>query len=143
MNRTLRGIRTLPLALILLTSGAVQVSYANMSGDPVQRRRYPRYRCELSVTLYLGSGIIQSSIVNISRGGCLLFPPFTPQGSPEVKLSFFLENGQPPVNCKGEVVYTIGDRGTGVAFTEISLFNQDRITAYFDKLAAAGEAVAV
>ena len=112
-----------------------------MSGEPVQRRRYPRYRCEVPVTLYLGSKMAESRIVNISRGGCLLFPPFPPQVSPEIKLSFRLDDDEPPINCKGEVVYSIGDRGAGVAFTEISIFNQDRITSHFDKLAAAGAAV--
>jgi len=38
-----------------------------------------------------------------------------------------------PINCKGEVVYSINDRGTGVAFTEISLYNQERITEFFEK----------
>jgi hypothetical protein len=115
-----------------------------MPAEPPQRRRYPRYRCEIPVTLFLGSRIVESRIVNISRGGCLLFPPFTPQGSPEIKLSFRLSNDEEPsINCKGEVVYSIGDRGTGVAFTEISLFNQERITAHFEKLAAAGAAAVV
>jgi hypothetical protein len=115
-----------------------------MPGEPVQRRKYPRYRCNIPVTVYLSSGIAEGRIVNISQGGCLLFPPVSPQGSPGIKLSFRLtDDEEPPINCKGEVVYTIGDRGTGVAFTEISLFNQERIAAHFEKLAAAGAAVIV
>jgi len=43
----------------------------------------------------------------------------------------------PSINCKGEIVYSISDRGTGVAFTEISLYNQDRITQFFEKQLAA------
>lgn len=107
-----------------------------MSGEPLQRRRYPRYETDLSVTLYLGSKLAQGKIVNISRGGCLIFPPLSTTPSPGVKISFSLGDGEPPINCKGEIVYTIQDRGTGVAFTEISIYNQDRITAYFDKQAA-------
>jgi hypothetical protein len=86
--------------------------------------------------------MVQASIVNMSRGGCLVFPAFAAESSPEIKLSFHLDDGEPPINCKGEVVYSIQDRGTGVAFTEISVYNQDRITSYFERLAAAGHAVA-
>jgi len=84
--------------------------------------------------------VVTCNIVTISRGGCLVSPPLGPQASPECKLSFHLDEGEPPINCKGEVVYTIGDLGTGVAFTEISLYNQDRISGHFEKLAAAGQA---
>ncbi len=113
-----------------------------MPGEPLQRRRFPRYRAKLAVTLYLGSRIAQGSIVNISRGGCLIFPPLAEEPSAGIKISFSLNDGEPPINCKGEIVYTIQDRGTGVGFTEISVYNQDRITAHFEKLAAGGKTVA-
>ena len=45
----------------------------------------------------------------------------------------------PSVNCKGEIVYSVRDRGTGVAFTEISIYNQDRITEFFEKRQAPGQ----
>ena len=113
-----------------------------MPGEPPQRRRFPRYRAELAVTLYLSSKVAQGCIVNISRGGCLIFPPLAEEPSGGIKVSFSLGDGEPPINCKGEIVYTIQDRGTGVAFTEISVYNQDRITAHFEKPAAGGKAVA-
>jgi hypothetical protein len=96
-----------------------------------QRRRYPRYRTDLEVTVYLGTKAVPARISNISRGGCLIFPPLAIQQSAEIKLSFRLEDDLGPVNCKGEIVYTINDRGTGVAFSEISIHNQDRITEFF------------
>jgi len=41
----------------------------------------------------------------------------------------------------GEVVYSFEDKGTGVAFTEISIHNQDLITAHFTgQLAGEGQA---
>ena len=104
-----------------------------MPDEGIQRRRHPRYPSDLAVTVYLDSGIVQTRIPQISRGGCLIFPPLHPHQSPEIKLSFGLEDGLPSVNCKGEIVYTVNDRGSGVAFTEISVYNQDRITAFFTK----------
>jgi hypothetical protein len=111
-----------------------------MPEEGIQRRRHPRYLCDVAVTVYLDSGIIQTRIPQISRGGCLIYPPLPGHKSPEVKLSMGLEDGLPPVNCKGEIVYTINARGSGVAFTEISLYNQDRITAFFEKPPPGGKA---
>jgi len=106
--------------------------------DPApQRRRYPRYRTDLEVTVYVGTKAVPARITNVSRGGCLIFPPLPAQQSTEVKLSFRLGDDLGPVNCKGEIVYSINDRGMGVAFTEISLHNQDRITAFFANQPAA------
>ena len=96
-----------------------------------QRRRYPRHHTDLEVTVYVGTKAVPARITQVSRGGCLIFPPLPVQQSAELKLSFRLSDDLGPVNCKGEIVYSINDRGTGVAFTEISLHNQDRITAFF------------
>lgn len=96
-------------------------------------RKYPRYRAGLDVLISDGSQALQSRIVQVSRGGCLVFPTIPPQPSAEVRLSFRLVQDAPPINCKGEVAYTISDRGTGIAFTEISLYNQDLITQHFEK----------
>ena len=104
-----------------------------MPEEGIQRRRHPRYPSDLAVTVYLDSGVIQTRIPQISRGVCLIFPPLPAHQSPEIMLSFGLEDGLPPVNCKGEIVYTINARGSGVAFTEISVYNQDRITSFFAK----------
>jgi hypothetical protein len=108
-----------------------------MSDGPMQKRRFPRYQADLEVTIYLDSKSIQSRIPQVSRGGCLVFPPVPPHQSPAIKLSLQLADGLAPINCKGEIVYSISDRGTGVAFTEISLYNQDRITDFFEKQQAA------
>lgn len=48
-------------------------------------------------------------------------------------MSFQLSDGTPPINCKGEIVYNIQNLGTGIAFTEISVYNQNRITEFFSK----------
>jgi len=80
---------------------------------------------------------MQVHVKNLSRGGCFVFPPLLGLQSPQVKISFQLEEGEPPINCRGEVLYTIADRGSGVVFTEISGHNLDRITASFERQEAA------
>lgn len=111
-----------------------------MAEEGVKKRKFARYRAGLDVTIYLSAKAIQARITQISRGGCLLFPPLPSQPTPGLKLSFRLAEELPPVNCKGEIVYSISDKGTGVAFTEISLHNQDLITEFFEKQLAAGKA---
>jgi PilZ domain len=104
-----------------------------MPEDGIQRRRFPRYPTSLEATVYLGIGALQAHIAQISRGGCLIFPPLPPQSSPAVKLSFQLAEDMPSINCKAEIVYSIVDRGTGIAFTEISEYNRDLIRDHFEK----------
>jgi len=108
-----------------------------MGAGGIEQRRFPRYSCDLRVTVYMDSGVAQTRIAQVSRGGCLAFPLLPASKSPEVKVSFALVEGDPPINCKGEVVYSVKDRGTGVAFPEISIHNQDRITEFFEKIQAA------
>lgn len=105
-----------------------------MGEGGIEKRRYPRYSCDLRVTVYMDSGVVQTRIPQVSRGGCLILPLLPSYRSPEVKISFALVEGDPPINCKGEIVYSVKDRGTGVAFTEISIYNQDRITEFFEKI---------
>ncbi len=106
------------------------------------RRRHPRYAAEVDAIIYLSPTPLQVRIVSLSRGGCLIFPPLPPIPDSSLRISFRLSPDEPYINCKGEAVYTIADRGTGVAFTEISLYNQDRITEFFEKRLSAGKAAA-
>jgi PilZ domain len=105
---------------------------SGMPDEGIQRRRYPRYPTSLDATVYTASGALQAHIAQISRGGCLIFPPLPSQRAPHIKLSFCLGGDTPHINCKAEIVYTIMDRGSGVAFTEISEFNRDLITDFFE-----------
>lgn len=100
-------------------------------------RNSPRYRAGLDVLVSTDSQAVETRIVQISRGGCLIFPPLPPQQDAGVRLSFRLAEGLPPINCRGEIAYSISDKGTGIAFTEISLYNQDLITQHFEGQLAA------
>ncbi len=108
-----------------------------MADEGSARRRFPRYHTGLDVIVYPGAKAAQGRITQISRGGCLIFPPLPPLQSPEIKLSFRLADDLPYINCVGEVVYSVSDKGTGVAFREISIYNQELITDYFEKRLAA------
>ncbi len=110
-----------------------------MPPETVQKRRFPRYHTAVEVIVYQASDVLSGQITQISRGGCLIFPPLPPQPVPSVKISFRLNENMPFINCKGEIAYSVRDKGTGVAFTEISQYNQDLITEYFEKQLAAGK----
>ncbi len=110
-----------------------------MENTGPQRRRFPRYRSNLEVTVYVGTKAIPARIAQLSRGGCLVNPPLPAQPTSAVKLSFRLSEDLGPINCIGEIVYNISDVGTGIAFTEISIHNQDLITDYFAKQPAVGQ----
>ncbi len=113
-----------------------------MAYDGGPRRRHPRYAVEVDAIIYLSPTPLQVRIVSLSRGGCLVFPPLPPLPDSRFRISFRLSPDEPYINCKGEAVYSIADRGTGVALTEISVYNQDRITEFFEKLLGAGKPAA-
>lgn len=104
-----------------------------MVDEGIHRRRFPRYRLNQPVVVYQGAKSSMARVMQISRGGCLIYPPVDSRQGAEIKLSFQLAAALPSVNCKGEIVYSINDRGSGVAFTEISLHNQDLISDYCEK----------
>jgi hypothetical protein len=108
-----------------------------MDDQATARRRHPRYHTDLDIIIYQAQKSIHGRIRQISRGGCLIFPPLPPLPNEPLRISFRLEDDAPYINCKGEVVYSFEDKGSGVAFTEISIYNQDQITTHFEKQPAA------
>ncbi len=110
-----------------------------MDEQSESRRRYARFNADLEVTVHQEEGAFVGRITQISRGGCLIYPPLPAELAPHVKVSFRLSEKLPPINCHGEIVYTIADKGTGVALTEISEYQQDLITQHFEALQAAGK----
>jgi c-di-GMP-binding flagellar brake protein YcgR len=103
-----------------------------MGSEPHQERRSPRFRVNLDATVYVESATVRTRITSLSLGGCLVYPPLSPTPSTVIRLSFLLPDGATSINCKGEIVYTIHDRGTGIAFTEISQYHQERIAEFFE-----------
>ncbi len=109
-----------------------------MPEDPSQRRRFPRYHTDLEVTISHGADSIRTRIKQISRGGCLVFPPLDLWQSTEVRIVFRLADDLPEVRCKGEIMYSVSAQGSGIAFTEIAPRNLDLITEHFEKAASSG-----
>ncbi len=114
-----------------------------MPTEEAAKRRFPRYHTNAEIIIYQSSTTLSGHIVQISRGGCLIFPPLAAQSTASVRVSFRLAEDLPFINCIGEVVYNFRDKGTGVAFTEISAHNQDLITEYFEKRLAAEKSAGV
>jgi hypothetical protein len=102
-----------------------------MGDNPIDKRRFPRFNVNLDATVYFDSATVQARITNLSQGGCLIYPPLGSRPSTELRLSFLLPDGS-RIACKGEIVYEIFDRGTGVVFTEISQYHQERIAEFFE-----------
>ncbi len=103
-----------------------------MDQPKVSRRRYARYSTDLPVTVHNEDGAFQGRITQISRGGCLIYPSLPADLPAHVKVTFNLSESLPPINCHGEIVYNIRDKGTGVALIEISEAQQDAITEFFE-----------
>ncbi len=110
-----------------------------MPEDASSKRRYPRYHASLDVTVHDGSHDMRARITQISQGGCLVTPCLEAPASSDLRLSFKLSEDVEAINCKGEIVYSISDVGTGIAFTEISLRSRELIAQHFAKQRAAGK----
>lgn len=95
-------------------------------------RRYVRYSTDLEILIHEEPHTIRRRITQISRGGCLIFPALPPQPTPHLRMSFRLDEKLPSINCMGEIIYNIAERGTGVALTEISERDQEMITHFFE-----------
>jgi hypothetical protein len=102
-----------------------------MDGKSLQPRRFERYKVDLEVVIQGQGGPIPARITQISRGGCMVFPALPPQPTPFLRLSFRLSPELPPINCIGEIIYSIEERGTGISLAEISENNQDMISQHF------------
>lgn len=106
----------------------------------VDQRKFPRYFTDTEIIVYQAIGTVTGRIMQISRGGCLVFPPLPSASNPSIKMSFRLADVLPFINCKGEIVYSVRDRGTGIVFREISEYYRDLITEFFEKRLAAEKA---
>lgn len=108
-----------------------------MDESSFQKRRYARYKTDLEVIINRDPDPIHARITQISRGGCLILPPLPSLPTPHIRMTFRLAEGLPSINCMGEIIYSIAERGTGVALSEISEYNQEMITRFFEKQAPA------
>ena len=97
------------------------------------KRRYPRYKTNIPVTLTTDKSKFQISIIQISRAGCLAFPPILHFTDPKVELTFQLDEGLPSFRTAGRIIYTVHNRGTGIAFSGLSEMGRDAIEKFFSE----------
>ncbi len=101
-------------------------------GESVEHRQYPRYKARTLVTVTMLDGKIhQRSILNISGGGCLVSPPVLESAHAGGSVSFQVGETHVPIRADAEIIYTNYDRGTGIAFTQISEPNRKFIDSFF------------
>ncbi|SRR6266700_5921832 len=108
-----------------------------MEAHSAKHRRYARYDADLEVKVQQDDGAFGGRIIQISQGGCLIYPALPIELAPQVEVSFHLSDDFPSINCHGEIIYNIAEKGTGVALTGISESQQDLITQYFEARLAA------
>ena len=95
------------------------------------RRQYPRYKTNFPATLTTNKGEFQTYIIEISRDGCLMFPPILQFTDPNVDITFQLDEGLPSLRTSGQIIYTIHNLGSGIAFSGLSEMERDAIVRFF------------
>ncbi len=95
------------------------------------RRQYPRYKTNFPATLTTDKGGFETHIIQISRGGCLVFSSIVLYTDPKVDLTFQLDEELPLFRITGRIIYTIHNKGTGIAFSGLSEMERDAIVRFF------------
>ena len=95
------------------------------------RRQYPRYKTNFPATLTTDKGGLETHIIQISRGGCLVFSSILLFTDPKVDLTFQLDEELPLFRITGRIIYTIHNKGTGIAFSGLSEMERDSIERFF------------
>ncbi len=95
------------------------------------RRQSARYKTNVPATLTTDKSEFQVNIIQISRAGCLVFPPILQFTDPNLNLTFQLDEGLPSFRTSGRIIYTIHNKGTGIAFSGLSEMERNAIERFF------------
>lgn len=98
------------------------------------RRRYPRYEASIPVTLAADGIETERTISQISRAGCLISPSAPEVSQAGVTMAFRLDHDLKPILTRGEVIYTVYEKGILIAFRGIAESDCNRIESFFAKL---------
>ena len=102
--------------------------------NAIERRQYPRYRCQLSTEIHVHNGpSFWGNIADLSQGGCYVEMPIPLEAETKLKMAVWF--GQDRVWAEGEVAHRTPGFGVGVRFTQITDADRNRIRAYLDSLA--------
>lgn len=100
----------------------------------VERRKHPRYRCQLSAEIHIQGGpSFWGNLADLSVGGCYMEMPLPLETGTKLKMALWL--GQDRVWAEGDVAHRTPGFGVGVRFTEIAEADRERIRVYLDGLA--------
>ena len=94
------------------------------------RRQSARYKTNVPATLTTDKSESQIDLIQISRDGCLVFPPILQFTDPNVNLTFQLDEGLPAFRTSGQIIYTIQNLGSGIAFSGLSEREGDAIDKF-------------
>ncbi len=97
------------------------------------KRQHPRYKTNIPATLTTDKGDFQVNIINISRGGCLVFSSILLFTDPKVDLTFQLDEELPLFRTTGRIIYTIHNKGMGITFSGLSEMERDAIERFFSE----------
>lgn len=99
--------------------------------EDIQRRQFVRVEATCIVEVRRqGRDPIPTFTVNVSGSGFLLAGPDDLEEGDLVELSVRLNEGQPPLEVKGEVVRITGDGHRGVHITDIAENDRERLIHY-------------
>lgn len=114
----------------------------------INRRKFPRadYKCTITIKS-LGEipRIISTRTENIGMGGICVILKDNIDLFKNVELEVLLEDGSPPIRCRGSVVWVVkkGEAkhkitgfDTGIEFTDIKDADQKRIGVIVDRILA-------
>jgi hypothetical protein len=98
----------------------------------VDNRRFPRavYPCKIAVIKAGANEQFSTRTENIGKGGiCVILRKGLEKFSP-VTLTIYLEDGDPPLECDGRIVWTVKHKeifDTGIEFLNIQAKDLERI----------------
>ncbi|HUO16974.1 MAG TPA: PilZ domain-containing protein [Verrucomicrobiae bacterium] len=99
----------------------------------VEKRKYPRYRCQTSIEVHVHNGpSFWGNVADLSIGGCYLEMPIPLPAGTKLKVAIWL--GQERAQAEGEVAHCTPGLGLGIRFTQIEEADRGRIQNFLNKL---------
>ncbi len=110
--------------------GDVKMADQGLTEKEPGRRQSARYKTNVPATLTTDKSESQIDIIQISRDGCLVFPPIPQLTDPNVDLTFQLGEGLAYFRTACQIIYTIHNLGSGISFSGLSEMERDAIDRF-------------
>ena len=99
----------------------------------VERRKYPRYRCQNSVEVHVNGTSFWGTVADLSLGGCYVEMPIPLPPGTKLKVGIWF--GQTKAWADAQVAHRTAGMGIGLKFIEISEQDRDQIRRFLENLA--------